>query len=389
MLCKLQKEKARWLKEKQQYVENEQQYVENEQQYLKENQKLRDMWKVPENIAKLDDVINLDLMHRLEFLENIINDPKMLHTMTGIKPDQFKHVYDLFVKKSQHADAPLFVEDKYADPGNRCKLHRRHVVLLTLIRLKTNIHQAGLGAMFGVDQSTVSRYLKFSINILLESLATTTVKIMQRIQKCTTIKELKKIIPGLILITDATHTRKHRPGDGTSRKGAYSGKKKDFTFNTTIIVNRMGLVLHIGKSCPGSTHDITMLKNELLDFGRWNKLLYDPNTPKNKRFIIYLDLGYLGIQKWLLGATIIIPYKKKPNSGGLTEEESQVNKENSRKRIPVEHTIGRIKQWDIMQGPYDGTAEQLNKEMNLAAAFENLKLLWDPVLKRPNFDKIC
>ena len=61
-------------------------------------------------------------MHRIEFLDSIINNSKMIYSMTGLSYNQFIFLYDLFVKHSQHTDAPLFVEDKYADPGNRCKL---------------------------------------------------------------------------------------------------------------------------------------------------------------------------------------------------------------------------------------------------------------------------
>ena len=50
--------------------------------------------------------------------------------------------------------------------------------------------------------------------------------------------------------------------------------------------------------------------------------------------------------------------KKKPKGAEMTALQKKKNMRISGKRITVEHAIGRIRQWGMMEGPYDGTAEQ-------------------------------
>ena len=362
---------------------------QEKKRYQQENQKLRKMWSVPENIERLDDPYNLGLMHMIEAHDGTINNQKKIHAVTGLSRTQFSFIYDLFTKTSKQREpgAPLFVEDKYSDPGNRCKLHRRHTVLLTLMHLRLATPQAALGVLFGIDQSTVSRYLDFSIDVFSELLPTSA-KITQKIRKCNTIKELKKLVPDGTAIVDGSHVNIHRPQDPKQRTESYSGKRKDFTRTITFVTNSKGLILYTSSSQVGSTHDITMVKDgNAMDFGKkLNASMRDPDTPKNKKMTIYADLGYLGIQKMLAGTNIKIPAKKQKGSDGLTLKQRRENKKVNRTRIIIEHAIGRVKQYRIVRGPYNGTAQQLDAKINVVCGLVNLKLLWDYVRDKPNLE---
>ena len=85
------------------------------------------------------------------------------------------------------------------------------------------------------------------------------------------------------------------------------------------------------------------------------------------------------------GINLVMP-KKKPRGNNLTPREKQRNKKISSKRIAVEHSIGRIKQWGIMKGPYDGTPEEFHDELVMAAGLANFLMLWDKKRKRPSLD---
>ena len=50
----------------------------------------------------------------------------------------------------------------------------------------------------------------------------------------------------------------------------------------------------------------------------------------------------------------------------------------------VEHSIGRLKRYDRITDPYDGTAAQFNREFNVITGLVNLHLLWDHVRKKPD-----
>ncbi len=45
--------------------------------------------------------------------------------------------------------------------------------------------------------------------------------------------------------------------------------------------------------------------------------------------------------------------------------------------MTVEHAIGRIKQYKRMRDPYDGTAEEFDREFQVTAGLANFRLLWD------------
>ncbi len=47
-----------------------------------------------------------------------------------------------------------------------------------------------------------------------------------------------------ILLIDGTHVPVRRSEDSVQRKRSYSGKKKRFAFNTEIITNSKGIIIH-------------------------------------------------------------------------------------------------------------------------------------------------
>ena len=57
---------------------------------------------------------------------------------------------------------------------------------------------------------------------------------------------------------------------------------------------------------------------------------------------MYLILGYLGVETDYPGQPSSIPIRKKKNIE-LSQEEKRYNKNHSKKRIVIEHTICRLK----------------------------------------------
>ena len=100
-------------------------------------------------------------------LDHIIGTPKLLKKTAGCTPGQFAEILKDF-ERDVLARGPLFRGDRQSagDRGNRCKLYPRHVLLLALCRYYTGLTEDALGTWFGVDQSTVSRYLDLAADIL-------------------------------------------------------------------------------------------------------------------------------------------------------------------------------------------------------------------------------
>ena len=107
-------------------------------------------------------------------------------------------------------------ESRTTDSGNRCKLRLRHAILMALVHKKDNPTQGVLQAIFGIDQTSVCRYLKEMDKILAKVLPTAN-NISKGIASCKTKEEFKKIVPG----DDGgdVHTRRHAlPGPAPVRK---------------------------------------------------------------------------------------------------------------------------------------------------------------------------
>ena len=342
----------------------------------------RRLWK--NRAADWDPGDSTDL-HRIEVFDGIISDESSLYSATLKTKKKFQHILE-------HAEAYVAASDKMrlfrddesrtSDPGNRCKLPLRHAILMALVHKKDNPTQGVLQAIFGIDQTSVCRYLKEMDKILAKVLPTA-INISKGIASCKTKEEFKKIVPGGDAILDGTHCPVQRPSEKTVRRMRYSGKKKRFTNNTNVCINTEGVIIGISKSAVGSTNDITLLKESPMPFGKWTESMKDASTPKEDRIRHWGDKGYQGMAKELPGNTTMIPHKKSKEHRTLTAEQKEHNREVNSTRIRVEHSIGRLKRYDRLVDPYDGTISEFNDEFNVITGLVNLDLPWDKIDKGP------
>ena len=345
----------------------------------------RRLWK--NRAADWDPGDSTDL-HRIEVFDGIISDESSLYSATLKTREKFQHILE-------HAGAyvaardktRLFRDDKSraSDPGNRCKLRLRHALLMALVHKKDNPTQGVLQAIFGIDQTSVCRYLKAMNQILAEVLPTAR-NISKKMASCETKEEFKKIVPGDDggdAIIDGTHCPVQRPSEKTVRRMRYSGKKKRFTNNTNVCINTEGVIIGISRSVVGSTHDITLLKESPMPFGRWTESMKDASTPKEDRIRHWADKGYQGMAKELPGTTTMTPYKISKERPTLTAEQKEHNGKVNSTRMPVEHAIGRLKRYDRLVDPYDGTISEFNDEFNVITGLVNLDRLWDKIDRGP------
>ena len=122
------------------------------------------------------------------------------------------------------------------DLGSRYSLYPRHTLLMCLLRLKDNPTQGILEAFFGIDQSTVCRYLQFCSRMLAEILPTSR-RISQETSRCGTAEDLKEFATGKnarTALVDGTHMPVRHSGDVERKNGTCSGRKKTHTYNITV-----------------------------------------------------------------------------------------------------------------------------------------------------------
>jgi len=91
-------------------------------------------------------------------------------------------------------------------------------------------------------------------------------------------------------------------------------------------------ILYIGKGEKGSIHDYRLLKMEI---GR--------EVFENKK--VYVDLGFMGIEKEYKYEELEIPEKRSKNK---REVDTEKNKEKAKRRIKVEQAISGLKRYRIL-----------------------------------------
>ena len=89
---------------------------------------------------------------------------------------------------------------------------------------------------------------------------------------------------------DGTHVRVDRSGDKDRRRADYSGKKA-FTFDTNVITDTRKRILWISETASGSTHDLTLLKEDPPDLGILTRPMSKYDAPEPDRPVLYVDKG--------------------------------------------------------------------------------------------------
>lgn len=130
------------------------------------------------------------------------------------------------------------------------------------------------------------------------------------------MEELLKYFPDMKTFIDATEQEIHRPKNKRRRKNYYSGRKKRHTVKTQVMVNKKGIILHKTKHVNGKKHD-------------------------------YVDKAYKGVENDFPSMKAKLPVKKKKGKE-LSKKERRYNKKLNKERVVVEHSIRRIKTFNIM-----------------------------------------
>lgn len=136
--------------------------------------------------------------------------------------------------------------------------------------------------------------------------------------------------PSEPLFIDATESRINRPSK--DQKSYYSGKKKAHTIKVQV-TNLQNMLITTLVLVKGAVHDVKLLQQT------YDKVINEGQT-------VVVDKGYTGFEHFYPNS--LIP-KRTPRGGSLTDDEKERNKVISSFRMVSEHTIGRIKNFNILQ----------------------------------------
>jgi hypothetical protein len=283
--------------------------------------------------------------------ERLGRSPKAFRQLTGITPAVFdKLLADLTPRYEQaevkRKDRPG--RQRRPGAGRKHALDLSDRLLMLLIYYRTYTTHAFLGFLFGIDDSAVGR----NINPL-QPLLAGIFRIPERRVKLDP-EDMRE------LFFDATERPTRRPAEG--QREFYSGKKKRHTIKNQVVTTRRTKppgpgrkpqklrIAAVCESSPGSVHD-----KRLYDRAR---VVGPPDARRTG------DTAYIG--------TPLETPARKPKGGELTAAQKEANRVVSRRRIVVEHGIGKMKVWRVASERYRNPVRRHTLIMKNVAGLHNL-----------------
>jgi hypothetical protein len=243
--------------------------------------------------------------------------------------------------------------------GRPFKLDVKDRCIMLLVYYRLYITYTLAGFLFELDQSNICRDIQ-----KIESLIRQCLPIPQKIYNITkrlkTPEEVEQYFPDFLSFIDVTEQQIPRPTDNRRKKIFYSGKKKIHTVKTQLIVNNRGFIIHKTGHKKGRRHDYDIYKENR------------PVTPK--QVVNVVDLGYLGIEKDFPAQLSSLPFRKKRNLQ-LSQEEKEYNKNHSKRRIVIEHTICRLKKYRILADVFRNRLRRYNKVSDIVSGLVNYRII--------------
>lgn len=262
--------------------------------------------------------------------------PQVFLAMTGLRVSEFDELVDDVLPAYAAAEEARLERpgrERALGAGHPFALSMRDHLLLTVVWLRLYPTHEVLGYLFGVSDTTVWRVIQRVLPVL-EQAGRDTMRMPDPGKKRRrTLDTLLQETPGLAVVIDTFEQRVQRPRTKDEADRWYSGKKKQHTLKSQVAVEEeSGQVVDIADSVPGRTADIRLLAD--------SQLL--SRLPEGVGGIG--DSAYQGIETLHpqgLGASP----RKKPRGKPRPAEDTAFNTAFSRRRIVVEHTIGRMRRY--------------------------------------------
>jgi len=290
----------------------------------------------------------------------------LFKSFTGLSVQQFDNIYNEEITKryDKHeiqrlSSAKRDIRERKIGAGRPFKLDLKDRFVMLLVYYRLYITYTLAGFLFDLDQSNICRDIQ-KIERLVRQCLSIPQKIYNITKRLRTLDEVEKYFPGFLAFIDCTEQQIPRPVDNKRKNVLYSGKKKRHTVKTQLMVNNHGIIIHKTDHKKGRRHDYDIYKKN------------HPLIPK--QVVSVFDLGYLGVEKDFPQQLSTLPYRKKRNLD-LSEEEKEYNKNHSKKRIVIEHTICRLKKYRIISDIFRNRLRKYNRISDILSGLVNYRIM--------------
>jgi hypothetical protein len=294
-----------------------------------------------------------------------IND-RQIKGLTGVGVVAFLKLLPVFTISYQEIEMEAYEENRekrQRKPGGGQKGKLNTMVkklFFILYYLKVYPTFDVMGFHFGMDHSKACTNVHKLLPVLIRTLDKLGMLPKRQFES---VEEMQEAFAGIAdLFVDATERSVHRPKDDQEQRQKFSGKKRRHTVKQTVISTASQMILFLGYVVFGSRHDYGLFKEE-----------FPPDQDWFENFRLWVDLGYLEIQKDFKSIETRIPHKKPRKSKAnpnpvLTEEQKQENRQMSKLRVVVENAIGRMKYFRCLTHIFRNRKDNLVDDVALIAA---------------------
>jgi len=299
-------------------------------------------------------------MHLLTY-DRLAGVPFIFRSFTGLEVSEFDSVYEKVESRYEEFERKRLSRvnrERDIGAGHPFKLELRDRLLMLLTYYRLYVTSTMIGFLFDLDHSNVFRDMRMLEPMVRECIPIPQ-KMYQRAKRAGTPDEVEEYFPGFKAFIDATEQDIPRPKDKAKRKSHYSGKKRRHTVKTQLTVNTDGAIIHKTNHARGRRHDYDIFKRN------------HPKLPKGVR--PGTDLGYYGIQNDFPELNPILPFKRKKGKE-LTEVQKRFNKELSKERVVVEHTIALVKKFKILGQVFRNRLRHYDLMTDIVSGLVNLRI---------------
>ncbi|MCD4779662.1 MAG: transposase [Candidatus Omnitrophica bacterium] len=276
-------------------------------------------------------------------IKRALNDDRLMKAMTGLSASEFNRLIGRFSQEIQNElwnKYQIGVEKRNRErkPGGgrigSLKSDKWKLFFL-LFYFKCYPTFDILGLIFDLNRSNSNRNVH-KLTLALERALGREMTLPKR--KIRTMEELFEAFPEVKeIIIDGTERLIQRPKDVEKQKKNYSGKKKAHTCKNIVISDENRRIGYLSPTAEGKKHDYRIFKEEFPP----------PSDIFPENVTLWMDLGFIGVEKDYPCATVMMPAKK-PRGKELTDEAKKRNKAINGFRVVVEHAIGGVKRFGVV-----------------------------------------
>ncbi len=302
----------------------------------------------------------------------LAKNPSLFRTFTGLEVSEFDSLYRKVESRyGEFEERRLSRPDRKKEVGEGGRLFKLGLddrLLMLMVYYRLYITLALTQFLFDLDLSNVWRDIRYLEPVVRECVPLPK-KMHEQVKRLGTVEEVEQFFPGFKAFVDSTEQEIPRPKDSRKRKTHYSGKKKRHTVKTQLTVNGKGLIVHKPPHARGRRHDLDVYVER------------HPSLPKGVEQDF--DRGYDGIKNYFPDLNCAVPFKRSSPGRGhkgekgreLAPEQKRFNKELSRARVVVEHTISRMKKFNIMGQEFRNRLRFYDAMTDIVSGIINMRIL--------------